>query len=271
MDVNQLSLAHLGMSDAGPVPLVEAAAGAGFGAVGLPLRSGALKPLQYEIVGNAPLIREIKAACRACGVKVFDVESLVLGYEPDELDLRRTFETAAELGASRMSCLGAERGPDRTDPAGGRHAERLARVAEIAADFGLRIGVEFMMFRAIRTLGDAVRVVERVGRPNVAIIIDALHLGRSGGTPADVAALRKELISHCQLCDAGPVAPDSARLAEEARTGRLLPGDGVLPLRELVAALPTGVPLAIEAPVRVNAHLPVSERAKRAAEAIFAL
>ena len=270
MDVHRLSLAHLGMSDAGPVPLIEAAAGAGFRAVGLPLRSGALKPLKFEIVGNPPLIREIKAACQACGVTIFDVESLVLGHEPDEPDLRRTFETAAELGASCMSCLGAELGHGRTDPAGGRHAERLARVAEIAADFGLRIGVEFMMFRAIRTLSDAVRVVEEAGQPNVAIIIDALHLGRSRGTPADVAALRPELISHCQLCDAGPVSPDLTGLADEARTGRLLPGHGVLPLRELVAALPADVPLAIEAPVRAYADLPVSERAKRAAAAIAA-
>ena len=59
------------------------------------------------------------------------------------------------------------------------------------------------------------------------------------------------------------------RLAE-ARTGRLLPGEGVLPLEELVAALPA-VPLAIEAPCRATAELLAVERAKRAYRTLSAL
>ena len=70
MDVSRFSLCHLGMSDAGPLPLIEAAAGAGFRACGLPLRSGALKPLRVEIVGDRPLIRAIKAACAAAGIAI---------------------------------------------------------------------------------------------------------------------------------------------------------------------------------------------------------
>jgi hypothetical protein len=34
----------------------------------------------------------------------------------------------------------------------------------------------------------------------------------------------------------------------EARAGRLLPGEGELPLGELLAALPDGIPVAVEAP-----------------------
>ena len=60
-------------------------------------------------------------------------------------------------------------------------------------------------------------------------------------------------------------------LIREARTGRLLPGDGVLPLRELVAALPAGIPLAIEAPSRATADLPALERSRRAYRALSAL
>jgi hypothetical protein len=39
-------------------------------------------------------------------------------------------------------------------------------------------------------------------------------------------------------------------------------------LRELVAALPAGLPLAIEAPCRATAELPALERAKRAYRAL---
>jgi hypothetical protein len=44
-----------------------------------------------------------------------------------------------------------------------------------------------------------------------------------------------------------------------------------LPLRELVAALPPGLPLAIEAPCRATAALPALERAKRAYRALTTL
>jgi hypothetical protein len=42
-------------------------------------------------------------------------------------------------------------------------------------------------------------------------------------------------------------------------------------LAALVAALPDGIPLAIEAPSRATADLPALERAKRAYQALSAL
>jgi len=82
------------------------------------------------------------------------------------------------------------------------------------------------------------------------------------------------LFRYAQICDAGPDMPgpgDTPALIREARTGRLLPGEGVLPLAELIAALPATVPLAIEAPNRATADLPAVERAKRAYRALAAL
>jgi hypothetical protein len=68
-----------------------------------------------------------------------------------------------------------------------------------------------------------------------------------------------------------PGPTDTPALIREARTGRLLPGEGVLPLADLVAALPPDVPLAIEAPCRATGHLPAPERARRAYRALVAL
>ena len=68
-----------------------------------------------------------------------------------------------------------------------------------------------------------------------------------------------------------PRPTDNLLLVREARTGRLLPGEGVLPLKELVAALPVDAPLAIEAPCRATADLPAVERARRAYRALAAL
>ena len=114
----------------------------------------------------------------------------------------------------------------------------------------------------------------RSQRPNASVLIDALHFSRSGGLPAHVAQVDPSLLQYAQICDAGPDMPgptDTPALIREARTGRLLPGEGVLPLRELVAALPDTVPLAVEAPCRATAHLPAVERARRAHHAFSAL
>ncbi|HET7343792.1 MAG TPA: sugar phosphate isomerase/epimerase, partial [Methylomirabilota bacterium] len=111
-------------------------------------------------------------------------------------------------------------------------------------------------------------------RANASVLIDALHFSRSGGVPAHVAGVDPALLRYAQICDAGPDMPgaaDTPALIREARTGRLLPGEGVLPLAALVAALPAGIPLAIEAPCRATAPLPAAERARRAYRALAGL
>jgi sugar phosphate isomerase/epimerase len=111
-------------------------------------------------------------------------------------------------------------------------------------------------------------------RSNASVLVDALHFSRSGGIPAHIAQVDPALFRYAQICDAGPDMPgpgDTPALIREARTGRLLPGEGVLPLAELVAALPDTVPLAIEAPCRATADLPAVERAKRAHRALTTL
>ena len=75
----------------------------------------------------------------------------------------------------------------------------------------------------------------------------ALHLARSGGTPEDLIGLEPRLLPYLQIADAlaEPVDPSLAGLREEALHGRLLPGEGDLPLAALVAAVPD-VPLSVE-------------------------
>jgi sugar phosphate isomerase/epimerase len=127
-----------------------------------------------------------------------------------------------------------------------------------------------MIFSSVKTLGDARRVVAGAGHRAGAILVDSLHLQRSGGTPAEVAALPGDLLPYAQLCDAPlePIMPDEAVALTEARTGRLFPGDGQMPLHDLVQALPRGVALSVEAPVSTLADLPAAERVRRAHVAV---
>lgn len=57
------------------------------------------------------------------------------------------------------------------------------------------------------------------------------------------------MLGPCQLCDAPAQAPPADALVVEARTRRLLPGEGELALDALLDALPDGIALGIEVPL----------------------
>ena len=71
---------------------------------------------------------------------------------------------------------------------------------------------------------------------------------------------------YVQLCDGPRASPDGGGrgLYEEAVFNRLAPGDGELPLLELIEAMPAGAPLSVETPVAAVAHLSPRERAEHA-------
>lgn len=123
-----------------------------------------------------------------------------------------------------------------------------------------------MKYSPVQTLEAAVRVVQRAGHPAGCVLVDALHLQRSGGTVAQLAAVPPELLPYGQLCDGPlePVWPDDDLARVESRTGRMFPGDGGLPLIDLVGALPPGGALSVEAPVAACSTMSPIARAARA-------
>ena len=213
------------------------------------------------------MLRETLARMADTGVIVLDTE--FLRFEPEiPVGVPEGFlEISARLGATQVLVMSAE-------PVEARTLERFGELCDQAARFGLRVNLEFAIYTGVRTLAHAAQVVAKSGRANASVLIDALHFSRSGGLPVHVAKVAPALLRYAQICDASPDRPapdDTPALIREARTGRLLPGEGALPLAELVAALPAGAPVAIEAPCRDTAHLPAVERAKRAYQSLTAL
>jgi sugar phosphate isomerase/epimerase len=188
---------------------------------------------------------------------------LRLRPESDPDEALRILDAGARLGGQFALVIA-------NDPEEGRLVERFGAVCAAASTRGLRACLEFMIFSAVKSLADAVRILDRTAHPNGGILVDALHLQRSGGSPAELAAVASERLPYAQLCDAAfePIRPDEEQARDEARGSRLLPGDGELPLRALVAVLPTGTRLAVEAPVAKLASNPPAERARRAFTAL---
>lgn len=120
-------------------------------------------------------------------------------------------------------------------PASEAAYRRVATCAEIFNSSGIRVALEFLPYSGIRSLAEARDVCSRVGYDACGLMIDTLHLMRSGGTPEDVAALSATEIACVQVAD-GPAHPP-ADLVDESRNGRLLPGAGAFDTQGFAAAL----------------------------------
>lgn len=89
-------------------------------------------------------------------------------------------------------------------------------------------------------------VVSRHSVEVAGILVDNLHLSRSGGTIDEVRAMDIDRLPYLQIADAESIVhTEFTALLDEALNGRLLPGDGALPIDDLLAAVPD-VPLSFE-------------------------
>jgi sugar phosphate isomerase/epimerase len=203
------------------------------------------------------LAPELRARTDATGVAVTNVEFFVLTPEVEIESFRPAVELGAEIGGGRLVTLVHD-----TDRA--RATDSLARLCALAAEHGLEVGIEFMpRAPGCPTIEAASELVRRVDAANLGFAVDPLHLVRSGGTPADVAAQPAELFAYAQICDGldFAVGPDYREEVFE----RALPGEGVFPLAAFVDALPAATPVDVEVPSRNG--LPPLDRARRAAAA----
>lgn len=245
-----LGVSHLTAIDAPAEEFIDAAAAAGFDGVGLRVIPPRHAPTPV-IAGDKPRIAALRRRASDQGIRIFEAESFGLDGDTRVRDYLAALEAAAELGASCIVSGGI-------DPDEERLAKNYAELAELAQGFGLVMAIEFMPIRPMKSMADALRVIGKVRHPNARILIDALHLARSGGTPQDVSRVDPALIAYVQLCDAPQ--PALQQLTEESRRGRLHPGEGGLPIAQLLAALPVDLPISLEAPHAYLGHLPAHER-----------
>ena len=224
-----LSLAAGTVLDVDPPGTVDVAAHSGFDAVGI-----WFDPESW----TAETTRAVAARLQAGAITALDMEPVILGRGTDPGDA--LVDTAAELGVRHV--LVASGPADRSAV-----VDRLGELCRRAEGADLVLVIEFLPIFTVGTLDAAVAIVEEIGHPQAAVLVDTLHLARSGGTPSDLAAVPSRLFPYLQLADAPaePPGADRGALRDEALNGRLLPGDGELPLGEVLAAVPD-VPLSLE-------------------------
>jgi 2-keto-myo-inositol isomerase len=143
---------------------------------------------------------------------------------------------AAELGCPYVVVV-----PGRS-PEGGttesaildESARVLGELAAIAEPHGVSLAFEFLGQSdcSVQTLELASEIVSRVGRPSVGMVLDSFHFYAGGSTLDSIARIDPDRLFVFHIND----AEDRPR-TELNDSHRLYPGLGILPLREIIAAL----------------------------------
>jgi sugar phosphate isomerase/epimerase len=242
-------IAHLTLLSLTPPELVTVAAEAGYDFVGIRVKAVTAGERRYAMEPGSSLSRETVARLRDTGVAVHDIEFLPLGPDTGPADWLPALEAGAALGARTVSVVGVDH--DRA-----RLTDTLARLTADGAPYGIRPTLEPISYQPVSRVGEAAAIARAAG---AAVLLDALHIQRGGSDLDEVRALEPDLVPLVQLCDGPLVLPPALDLppgtpAEgsvrhvESRVQRQVVGEGEFPLADLLAAVPPGTPVSVEAP-----------------------
>ena len=148
------------------------------------------------------------------------------------------------------------------------HVSRLALVAEVLADAGLRLGLEYVgpktfwsteRFPFIHSLSEVRELIAETGASNVGVILDSFHWYTAGETAADLVGLRDAEIVSVDIND----APDDRERDEQLDLDRRLPAStGVIDLTGFMTGLRdagyTG-PVKVEPFLKTLAEQPIDD------------
>jgi len=218
--------------------LVEAASRSGLGAVTVTAR------MYEQSRAGGTAVGELRRRLADGGVRVHAIDPLISALpgtpRPREVpaENRSYFEITEEDCYRAAEALGAE--TINLAHFGGRPVSEQALVDAVGAiamrarGHGVRLTLEFLPESAIPDLATAQRIARAVGADNLGVMLDTWHFARTGGTVAQLAALEAGVISGLQISDRREPAPGTVYAP---MSGRLLPGEGELPLVEWLGTL----------------------------------
>lgn len=253
--MSELGIEFISVFGMPPVEFVELAAELGCPNISLGLSQMEYNPHdypRYSLIEDAALRREIKAALAANGVTISLGENLPVQPGVDSRDeWRASLDVLSEFGVRRINSVSFEADP-------GRNVEQYGLLAEVTAEYGVAPLIEFVPIFGIPDLPTALEVIRQVDRPNLGLIVDTMHVGRTGASTDALRAIPPELVGYVQLCDA-PLRSDRDYM-DEAMHERMAPGEGELPLADYLRALPRDRIVSLEIPQRSLADAGVGPR-----------
>jgi sugar phosphate isomerase/epimerase len=262
--MHRLALANLTAIGLTPAAIIHLAAE--IGCEGVALNPGLADidlggPI-YRIDNDPARRRETAKALADTGVTIDLVDAFVV--TPDfSLALAETvMDVFGELGARLFNVVLTDRDQNRAD-------EKLAALCELAMPRGMTMAAEFSALGGpVSSLAVAVGLATSGKFPGLKVLIDSLHLARAGETPEDILRIDPRLIGAAQICDGPATSPSLKDYYHEALFERGIPGEGELPLRAFLDAIPDDVVVSPEVPLKSlrDQGIPIEECARRAVQ-----
>jgi len=246
---DRIGIEFLSVFDMPPVQYVELAAQLGCRYISTGLGSMGYNPHgfpPYSLREDANLRRDMIKAMKDCNVSISLGEGFLVKPGADVREMAEDLDIMCELGVTRINTTSMEPDLDRT-------FDQIAVLAEMAKAAGVETTIEFAPSLPMRDLATALAAIDHVADPECRLLIDTMHLIRSGSTVADLAAIDPSRIGYAQISDA-PLEPVIANYMEEAMFERRVPGEGELPLRDILATLPRDIIVSMEIPMRSKAE-----------------
>jgi sugar phosphate isomerase/epimerase len=227
--LNPIILAPTTLMQAPPLEYIAAAADAGYDGIGLRLYPSPGMPF-FPIVDDDRLMGEVRRAIADSGLRVFDVFTCYLQPVMDFEAMKRAHEFGAELGAKYALVIADDGNWDRM-------TEHFARLCDNAAEFGLVCALEAPVNRRRLNTLDLNLALIRDSRRKAVLSIDPVQYIRAGHDFARLRSLDPALLPYSQIGDS-----PSAMFGDPY----CMPGDGLVPLYDLLDALPPDAPLSLE-------------------------
>lgn len=143
----------------------------------------------------------------------------------------------------------------------------IRRCAEMFAEAGARMAVEFSPLGSVTSIRDGLDIVTALGADRAGLLIDTWHFFSGDSTWEDLEHVPLELLAYVQFADALPAISDDGM--EETMNRRTMPGDGIFDLERFASALRdrewAGL-VSVEVLNRELAVMPVSDFARMAYE-----
>jgi 2-keto-myo-inositol isomerase len=188
---------------------------------------------QFEQQGGS--LEEIKRRTQDLGLAVPSVIAL-FGWMQSEgeskrealEEARRRMAQAATVGAPRIV---ASPVPDNQSLDIGHAAARYRELLELGEHMGVSPAMEFLgFFRNVYQLEQAVAIARQADHPDASIVLDPFHLYRGGSGFGGLTTLSDMNISICHFND----SPSTPPQFEQGDGDRIYPGDGILPLVQML-------------------------------------
>lgn len=206
----------------------------------------------WSLREDAALRREMIAAMRDRDVSISLGEGFAIRAGGDVAERADDLALFCELGVKRINTVAFD--PDKN-----RNIDQLGKLAEMAKAAGVELTMEFPPTSVIGNFNAALKAIQQVGLPNLRLMIDTMHFMRSGSSIADLAKADPKYIGYVQLSDV-PLVATNPNYQEEAMYERLPPGEGELPLLDILKVLPRDRIFSLEVPQRALAEAGTSAR-----------